>query len=1418
MPRAVHRTRADAPSNTARGAALGADVDPASRGASHDVRLHDAVDPEIAADAVLHAQTRALLEARAILADAEQNARDEDLLLAEDVVHEHPEEAAKRAFAAGALKDDLATKSAWCTEPLRPTEEDVMKQRVYERVHKTKFRRRHAVHLYGDPDAFEELRLDTDKETREKENQRRFLYGEESRRKPRTVDDDHEDDDDARGRNRVGGILSAVFGPGAEDPDGVPGVSLVPPGEPGVGASPGKASAVTPARAATVLPSEASRATATDANASVPADFRAKREEVAALAGPSAELERVPPHLRGCVLPSELDIPEGARVVKIGGGEAHCAILLDTSTSIERVLPRHRRHRGRVLMLGSNARGQLGLGDASDRRIPATLTRLTDRLGVGLGGGGRVSDRGGDSLGGHDQKAVLDVAAGAAHTVLVTEDARVAAFGQDARGCLGQGESGTGRRFLLPRFMHWVSRDTTRVAQCAAGAAHTVLLTADGRVLTLGDGARGRLGHGEDAPGGGFRSSSTPRRVAGLDGLRVVRVACGARHTLCVTDSGLAYVWGANEAGQLGQGDRRDRAAPARARHEEWNGGDADADANANALGDSDHASPSRVFELQERLLGPLRGANARFIPRAEANRAFAQPTALQLETAALRREARLGLRREAPAESEAARRVADGLAPSRPKKYPVVAAVGGDAHSAVLTAAGRVYTFGANDRGQLGRESAEEASGETSSSPSSPSPRSPRRRRGGALVPGLVSALMHARVTHVSCGSAHAVARTALGRVFVWGANDLGQCGDGVSVTDKREPTEFVPRVSAEEAKSEPRWKLERAARHPMFGLSCESVFACGASTFAVVAGGERVFACGAGMPFDAKHTRAAEKNARGEEAPRKTADGGFAPTTTFSKMLAKRLDDVENKRALVMESTVRMLTPDDGSFEDLCTQMVAYAPYGEDVLARAAKVILEETAKKPAFAIAYGALLERLVKHKCVACPPSHFRRVLLLAVEDAGVRLLKRQEDAMHRRALETLGWERYQRWLAGGEASANASSFYDAVADRKSYAEYKAFRDECKSLQGILRDLYERRGLLLPDDLRDVAAGFPGSEHSVGAADVASAWRKGTFFRGLARWRSAGDDAATEATRAGIDAQRGHERRDGNLRDPREERGADVVKQRGVGDADPPVPSRSVDDAAWGGADGEGWEAYRDGDGDGDGDGAVSRYPYPRDRWDSHFERRRLEEDMLDPVSVGVDARDADAESLARLRREERAERDETFETEDGDGDRDGDGAAARRVGEHRRRFGVDGSRVFERALAASSHRDNVVMSAGRAETLKHLARIGSAEGETEGAVSRETADSESRKTEAGARAARARKLELKLAEMAARGVPELHVERFKIEALTKPELGFTTQRDVDAASPSTQRERRAAAFKFRALDLEAGGGGGADWLE
>ena len=75
---------------------------------------------------------------------------------------------------------------------------------------------------------------------------------------------------------------------------------------------------------------------------------------------------------------------------------------------------------------------------------------MTDRTHYLAGRGnarGRVADHAaGDSLGGFSKpggvRGVQDVAAGAAHTVLVTEDARAAAFGQDAAGASGRASPG----------------------------------------------------------------------------------------------------------------------------------------------------------------------------------------------------------------------------------------------------------------------------------------------------------------------------------------------------------------------------------------------------------------------------------------------------------------------------------------------------------------------------------------------------------------------------------------------------------------------------------------------------------------------------------------------------------------------------------------------------------------------------------------------------------------------------------------------------------------------------------------------------------------------------------------------------------------------------------------------------------------
>ena len=56
------------------------------------------------------------------------------------------------------------------------------------------------------------------------------------------------------------------------------------------------------------------------------------------------------------------------------------------------------------------------------------------------------------------------------------------------------------------------------------------------------EGSCGKLGHGN------VRSQLKPRRVEALLGVEVTSISAGWDHTLCITDSGLLYGWGANEA------------------------------------------------------------------------------------------------------------------------------------------------------------------------------------------------------------------------------------------------------------------------------------------------------------------------------------------------------------------------------------------------------------------------------------------------------------------------------------------------------------------------------------------------------------------------------------------------------------------------------------------------------------------------------------------------------------------------------------------------------------------------------------------------------------------------------------------------------------------------------------------------------
>jgi alpha-tubulin suppressor-like RCC1 family protein len=95
------------------------------------------------------------------------------------------------------------------------------------------------------------------------------------------------------------------------------------------------------------------------------------------------------------------------------------------------------------------------------------------------------------------------------------------------------------------------------IVQVAAGAFHGAAVAADGSVWTWGGNGHGALGY--PTPAG---DSPTPRQVPGLSG--VTQVAAGEDFTVALRSGGYVSTWGRNDHGQLGDGTRTDRAAPAR--------------------------------------------------------------------------------------------------------------------------------------------------------------------------------------------------------------------------------------------------------------------------------------------------------------------------------------------------------------------------------------------------------------------------------------------------------------------------------------------------------------------------------------------------------------------------------------------------------------------------------------------------------------------------------------------------------------------------------------------------------------------------------------------------------------------------------------------------------------------------------------
>ena len=182
---------------------------------------------------------------------------------------------------------------------------------------------------------------------------------------------------------------------------------------------------------------------------------------------------------------------------------------------------------GKLYTWGGGMYGKLGVGNEEGSSIPVFVSKLRDQF-------------------------VINVACGSRHTVALTKSAQVYSWGDCGNGVTGH--DFVGGENYLPQIVSVLS--DRGVWQITACGFHTACVTKRGNVYTWGEGKFGRLGHGDE------RNAYRPQKVQRLQDQTVTDVSCGGFHSAAITDTGVLYMFGGGEHGQLGLDDFVNRLYP----------------------------------------------------------------------------------------------------------------------------------------------------------------------------------------------------------------------------------------------------------------------------------------------------------------------------------------------------------------------------------------------------------------------------------------------------------------------------------------------------------------------------------------------------------------------------------------------------------------------------------------------------------------------------------------------------------------------------------------------------------------------------------------------------------------------------------------------------------------------------------------
>ncbi|KAM5560206.1 ultraviolet-B receptor UVR8 [Rosa sericea] len=223
----------------------------------------------------------------------------------------------------------------------------------------------------------------------------------------------------------------------------------------------------------------------------------------------------------------------GVRITTVAAGGRHTLALSDM---------------GQVWGWGYGGEGQLGLGSRMKMVSSPHLIPCIDQSASGKDRFSAVSQ--GSKFPG---SYVKEIACGGRHSAVITDAGALLTFGWGLYGQCGQGN--TKDQLKVTRVESLVD---TRVKSIAAGLWHTLCISVDGCVYAFGGNQFGQLGTGAE------EAETLPRLLnsSSLENKHAKAVSCGARHSTILTEDGQLFSWGWNKYGQLGLGDSVDRNIP----------------------------------------------------------------------------------------------------------------------------------------------------------------------------------------------------------------------------------------------------------------------------------------------------------------------------------------------------------------------------------------------------------------------------------------------------------------------------------------------------------------------------------------------------------------------------------------------------------------------------------------------------------------------------------------------------------------------------------------------------------------------------------------------------------------------------------------------------------------------------------------